>query len=72
MDPLKTDWAAGESWPETVANDVAARLNMLTTSSVPVSAGADGVIGSIAYDSTHFYVCVATNTWVRATLATWP
>ena len=36
----------------------------------PVSASAAGTAGQIAYDSTHIYVCIATNTWVRATLAT--
>lgn len=29
-----------------------------------------GVAGQIAWDATHIYVCVATNTWVRALLAT--
>lgn len=37
---------------------------------VPASATANGTPGQVAYDATHFYVCVADNTWVRATLAT--
>lgn len=37
---------------------------------VPVSATSPGVAGQTAYDATHFYVCVAPNTWVRATLST--
>jgi len=37
---------------------------------VPGSATAAGKPNQIAYDATHIYVCVATNTWVRATLAT--
>lgn len=37
----------------------------------PSTAGSAGKAGQIAYDATHFYVCVATNTWVRALLATW-
>lgn len=37
----------------------------------PASAAAAGVAGQIAYDSGFFYVCVATNTWVRAAIATW-
>lgn len=32
---------------------------------------ASGVAGQMSYDSTHVYVCVAANTWLRATLATW-
>lgn len=37
---------------------------------VPGSASATGKAGQIAFDATHIYVCVATNTWVRSTLAT--
>jgi hypothetical protein len=36
----------------------------------PASATATGKAGQIAYDATHIYVCVATNVWVRAVLAT--
>ena len=36
----------------------------------PASATSTGKPGQIAYDATHVYVCVAVNTWVRATLAT--
>lgn len=38
--------------------------------SAPGTATTAGAAGSVAYDATHIYVCVATNTWVRATLAT--
>lgn len=37
----------------------------------PGTATSVGAPGQIAYDSTHFYVCIATNSWVRATLAAW-
>jgi hypothetical protein len=36
----------------------------------PSTATSAGKAGQIAYDATHIYVCVATNVWVRATLAT--
>jgi hypothetical protein len=36
----------------------------------PSTATSAGKAGQIAYDATHIYVCVATNTWVRALLAT--
>lgn len=36
----------------------------------PALATSAGVPGQVAFDATHFYVCVAPNTWVRATLAT--
>lgn len=37
----------------------------------PASAAAAGVAGQVAYDSSFIYVCVATNTWTRAAIATW-
>ena len=36
----------------------------------PATATSTGKPGQIAYDAGHVYVCVAVNTWVRATLAT--
>ena len=42
-----------------------------TVVSAPTTATQIGAAGQIAYDATHFYVCVATNTWVRSTLTTW-
>lgn len=40
------------------------------SNATPVSASSVGTAGQIAYDSTHIYVCVATNTWMRANLTT--
>lgn len=37
----------------------------------PATADATGVKGTMAYDSNYFYLCVDTDTWVRATLLTW-
>lgn len=39
--------------------------------SAPANAGSAGVAGTIVITATHIYVCSATNTWVRAALATW-
>jgi len=36
----------------------------------PATATSAGKAGQIAFDATHFCMCVATNVWVRATLAT--
>ncbi len=36
----------------------------------PATATSSGTPNQVAYDATHFYVCIAPNTWVRATLAT--
>lgn len=35
----------------------------------PATATSGGKPNQIAYDATHIYLCVATNAWVRATLA---
>jgi hypothetical protein len=40
-------------------------------SSAPATATSTGTAGDVAYDSGFIYVCVATNTWVRAALSTW-
>lgn len=37
----------------------------------PASAGATGVAGQILWDTGFIYVCTATNTWLRAAIATW-
>ncbi len=38
----------------------------------PANAGATGVKGSIVWDTSYIYVCVATNTWKRVAISTWP
>lgn len=43
----------------------------LTTAATPASASADGVKGSICWDSAHLYVCVADNQWKRVALSDW-
>ena len=36
----------------------------------PATASSAGVAGQVAYDATHFYVCVAASTWCRVAIAT--
>ena len=36
----------------------------------PANSTASGTPNQVAYDATHFYVCISPNTWVRTTLAT--
>lgn len=43
----------------------------LRQSQTLVSSNSAGVTGEIAWDSNYIYVCIATNTWKRADLATW-
>jgi hypothetical protein len=35
------------------------------------SASTTGTVGTVVYDSNYIYVCVATNTWKRASISTW-
>jgi hypothetical protein len=45
--------------------------NKIATGTVPSTATSTGTAGTIVYDSSYVYVCVATNTWKRAALSTW-
>jgi len=36
----------------------------------PTSATDPGIPGQFAYDASHFYVCIAVNTWKRVAIAT--
>lgn len=38
---------------------------------VPATASSNGTPGSIAFDATNLYVCVANSVWVKAALTTW-
>jgi hypothetical protein len=39
---------------------------------VPTAATDPGTLGDIAFDTNYIYYCVATNTWKRSPLSTWP
>lgn len=53
------------------SQDLRQALNIPEWVSAPVTASDPGFKGQKAYDATHFYVCINTDTWVRCTLATW-
>jgi hypothetical protein len=55
----------------TVKLDVDANTMRLRTSKTISSASATGAVGEICWDSNYIYVCVATNTWKRTSIATW-
>ena len=50
---------------------VAADSITVTTAKTPATATDTGTQGQICWDASYIYVCTATNTWVRAALATW-
>ena len=45
--------------------------NLQLSNSVPANSSANGNAGTIRYDSSYIYVCVANNTWKRAAISTW-
>lgn len=40
-------------------------------SNPPASASATGIKGTVTWDSSYIYVCIATDTWKRVAIATW-
>lgn len=45
--------------------------NMALSNSVPANSSANGVAGTIRYDSSYLYICTTTNTWKRVAISTW-
>lgn len=43
-----------------------------TLSATPASATATGTVGTISWDASYIYICIATDTWKRVAIATWP
>ena len=44
----------------------------LRTAKTPSSANDTGTVGDICWDEDYVYICIATDTWKRAELSTWP
>ena len=42
------------------------------SATIPASSSAAGKAGTIAYEGAYLYICTATNTWKRVSIATWP
>lgn len=55
----------------TAALDINSDILRLRTAKTPASAGAAGNPGDKCWDPNYEYRCVATNTWKRASIATW-
>lgn len=57
----------------TIANTLTVSNFKIIASNPPASNSSPGETGTIAWDSSHIYVCIATNTWARAAMTTvWP
>lgn len=65
------DNTSDASKPVSTAQQTAIDGKLNTWVSAPSTASDTGTAGQIAYDSSYIYVCVATDTWVRAALSTW-
>lgn len=51
------------------ALDIGQVTNFLTV--VPETSSSTGIKGQVSYDDSYIYLCVDTNTWVRAARASW-
>lgn len=45
--------------------------NLSLSNSAPANSSANGFTGTIRYDANNIYICVANNTWKRASLTSW-
>ena len=50
-----------------IASGQSSGLNLIGNN-VPASSTSTGVAGQVAYNSNHVYICVATDTWIRANI----
>jgi hypothetical protein len=67
---LATTPDAGDNTTK-VATTAFVAANAMLKGTVPATPTSTGVAGTIAYDTTHAYICVATNTWRRVPIETW-
>lgn len=44
---------------------------VISNTGVPASTSSNGLAGTIKFDSSYVYVCIANNTWKRAALSSW-
>ena len=55
----------------TLTGVVTMAASPIIPTATPANAGAAGVAGTVAWDASYIYVCSASNTWLRAAIATW-
>jgi hypothetical protein len=56
----------------TVGNNAVSTANLVVRAApaVPVNSGSNGVAGQVVWDASAIYVCIANNSWKKATLST--
>jgi predicted RecA/RadA family phage recombinase len=52
--------------------DAVVANHLIVPSDAPAAANSTGKAGTIAWENGFLYVCVATDTWQRVAIATWP
>lgn len=45
--------------------------NLVLSNTVPATSTSSGIAGTIRYDSSNIYICIANNVWKRAALTSW-
>jgi hypothetical protein len=68
--PLKAD-RVGKYLKFNATTGVPEAAEALASSGTPASATATGITGTINWDSSYIYICTATNTWKRTSIASW-
>jgi hypothetical protein len=68
--PLKAD-RVGKYLFFNATTGVPEAAEALASSGTPASATATGITGTINWDSSYIYICIATNTWKRTSIASW-
>jgi hypothetical protein len=54
----------------TLQNFANSMKTLVVSNTAPANSSSAGISGQLAFDSSHLYVCIASNTWVRASLST--
>lgn len=54
-----------------VSGNIIGNTLTIASSNTPSTSSSSGITGQIEWDSNYIYVCISTNTWVRAQLNTW-
>ena len=68
--PLKAD-RVGKYLKFNATTGVPEAAEALASSGTPASATATGITGTINWDASYLYICIATNTWKRTSIASW-
>ena len=68
--PLKAD-RVGKYLKFNATTGVPEAAEALASSGTPASATATVITGTINWDASYLYVCTATNTWKRTSIASW-